>query len=61
DGCPPHYSTCARTLLDRMFKGRWIGRRGTVEWPARSPDLTSLDFYLPGKLKGMVYREKPTR
>ncbi|KOC60757.1 hypothetical protein WH47_06903 [Habropoda laboriosa] len=35
---------CARTVLDRMIKERWIGRRGTVRWPARSPDLTPLDF-----------------
>ncbi|KOC62993.1 hypothetical protein WH47_02442 [Habropoda laboriosa] len=34
-----------------MFRGRWIGRRGTVEWPARSPDLALLDLYLWGKLK----------
>jgi hypothetical protein len=24
---------------------RWIGRRGQIEWPARSPDLTRLDFF----------------
>lgn len=30
--------------LKAMFPGRWIGRRGRVEWPACSPDLTPLVF-----------------
>jgi hypothetical protein len=29
-----------------------------VEWPARSSDLTPLDFYLWGHLKEQVYPEK---
>ena len=28
-------------------------------WPPRSPDLTPLDFYLWGRLKGVVYRSNP--
>jgi hypothetical protein len=27
---------------------RWIGRVGFTEWPARSPDLTPLHFFLWG-------------
>jgi len=42
-----------------MWPGRWIGRRGAVEFPPRSPDLTPLDFYLWGTLKDVVYRRKP--
>lgn len=60
DGCPSHYSTIARNELNRQFYGRWIGRGGTVNWPARSPDLTSPDFYLWGFLKSKVYNEVPT-
>ena len=44
-----------RRWLDGQFTGHWIGRRGPVEWPATSPDLTPLDFYLWGHLKAMVY------
>ena len=33
--------------------------RGFIEWPARSPDLTPLDFYLWGYLKSKVYFDKP--
>ena len=44
-----------RRFLDEEFPGRWIGRRGPVEWPARSPDLTPPDFFLWGVLKPRVF------
>lgn len=59
DGAPPHYAAIVRQYLDRIFPGRWIGRRGAIEWPARSPDLTPLDFFLWGHLKSRVYIQKP--
>ena len=34
--------------------------KGPVPWPARSPDLTPLDFFLWGKLKDTVYKDIPT-
>ena len=37
---------------------RWIGRGSLIHWPARSPDLTPLDFCLWGWLKGEVYSTK---
>ncbi|XP_076643546.1 uncharacterized protein LOC143353824 [Halictus rubicundus] len=39
-GCLAHYSKVARTVLNTKYPGRWIGRRGPIPWPARSPDLT---------------------
>ena len=45
--------------FDETFPGRWIGRRGPIEWPARSPDLTPPDFFLWGVLKNAVYANKP--
>jgi hypothetical protein len=39
---------CVRSWLDRQFPGRWIGRRGPLEWPPRSPNLTSTLFLLVG-------------
>ena len=47
-----------RNYLDETFPERWIGSRGRIEWPHRSPDLTPLDFYLWGHLKTVVYRTK---
>ena len=60
DGAPPHYGLRVRQYLNEIFHDRWIGRRGGIEWPARSPDLTPLDFFLWGYLKGKVYVTKPT-
>ena len=51
-------SHCAELVGSNTFPGRWIGRRGPVEWPPRSPDLTPLDFWLWGYLKDKVYRHR---
>jgi transposase len=58
DGAPPHYAQSVRQFLDETFPGRWIGRRGPIEWPARSPDLTPTDFFLWGVIKDRVYATK---
>jgi len=58
DGAPPHYHQDGRMHLDETLPGQWIGRRGAVEFPPQSPDLTPLDFYLWGSLKDDVYRRK---
>jgi len=60
DGCPPHFSYMARQAADEMFPNRWIGRGGPVLWPPRSPDLSPVDFYFWGRVKDIVYRDRPT-
>ncbi|XP_066149124.1 uncharacterized protein [Euwallacea fornicatus] len=55
DGAPPHYAIPVRQFLDETFPDRWIGRRGAIEWSARSPDLSPLDFFLWGHLKSKIY------
>lgn len=59
DGAPPHYVAPVREFLDNRFPGQWIGRRGPIEWPARSPDLSPLDFFLWGHLKNKCFATKP--
>lgn len=59
DGAPPHYALPVRQYLSEIFPNRWIGRRGPYEWPARSPDLTPLDYFLWGYLKSKVYFNRP--
>lgn len=59
DGATLHYGRNVRNYLDTIFPERWIERRGTIEWPARSPDLTPLDYFLWGYLKDRVYKTKP--
>lgn len=59
DGAPPHYHLDVRRYLNVVFPARWIGRRGSVEWPPRSPDLTPCDFFFWGYLKSKVYTNRP--
>lgn len=59
DGAPPHYVAPVRQFLDTHFPGRWIGRRGPIEWPPRSPDLSPLDYFLWGHLKSTCYITTP--
>ena len=55
-------SPTARVTID-LLKGKFnelvILRNGPVEWPPRSCDLTSLDFFLLGHIKSMFYANKP--
>lgn len=60
DGAPAHFSRNVRNHLDQTFPNRWIGRNGPTQWPARSPDLTKLDFFLWGHVKQIVYQDPPT-
>lgn len=46
DGAPPHYEVRAREYLNQTVPWRSIGRREPIVWPARSPDLIPLDFFL---------------
>jgi len=59
DGAPAHFARVVRNYLNVLFPQRWIGRNGYVSWPARSPDLTPLDFYLWGYIKNVVYKDRP--
>lgn len=58
DGAPPHFGNNVRNALNEEFPGRWIGRRGSVEWPARSPDLTPMDYAVWGIVKEKVFAVK---
>lgn len=55
DGCPAHYALDVRGFLNASYANRWIGRQGPVAWPARSPDMTPLDYFLWGTMKQRVY------
>lgn len=57
DGCPAHYRRSVREWLDTNYPNKWIGRGGPTPWPARSPDLTPMDFYVWGHMKSLVYND----
>ena len=55
DGTPPHWVSDVRRFLDATFPNRWIGRDGPTRWPPRSPDITSLEFFLWVYVKDKVF------
>lgn len=44
DGAPPHNIREVVEFLTRKYQ-IWIGNTGPIRWPARSPDLSPLDFF----------------
>ncbi|KYN23489.1 hypothetical protein ALC57_04093, partial [Trachymyrmex cornetzi] len=60
DACRSHTSRVARTALNAMFPDKWIGKYGPINYPPQSPDLNILDYYFWGKIKDLIYPERPT-
>jgi len=46
---------CNIWFLDVTFPNRLIGRDGPTPWPPRSPDITTLDFFLWRYVKDKVF------
>jgi hypothetical protein len=59
DTATAHTARNAVRVVEYTFPARVISRRGTIEWPARSPNLNACDFFLWGYLKRKVYEKKP--
>lgn len=59
DGATSHTARICMAHLRNMFPGRLVSRHGDFNWPARSPDLTSPDFFLWGYLKARVFNNRP--
>jgi inhibitor of nuclear factor kappa-B kinase subunit alpha len=56
DGATPHTSNLVQTWLKSKFGEYFLDKS---KWPARSPDLNPLDFFLWGYLKSVVYKQLP--
>lgn len=56
DGAPAHNAGLLRVFLNGTFPNQWLGTRGPIPWPARSPDLSVLDFFFWGYLKDIIYK-----
>ncbi|GFW59139.1 transposable element Tc3 transposase [Trichonephila clavipes] len=59
DGATCHTARATIDLLKDTFGDRLISRFGPVNWPPRSCDLTSLDYFLWVYVKSLVYADKP--
>ena len=51
----PHSTSAVRDHLDQRFRQTSKGRGGPIAWPARSPGLTPLDYFLRDHMKILVY------
>ena len=59
DGAPTHRDRRCTRFLNYFKPNRWIGNNGPINWPARSPDITPMDFSIWGFIKDKVYRTTP--
>jgi len=59
DTCLSNTSRLAHAALNTMFSNKWIGKYGPINYPSQSPDLTVLDYYFWGRIKDLVYHERP--
>ena len=59
DGATAHTARQSVALLRGLFGERLISRFSGFNWPSRSPDLTTPDFFLWGYLKERVYVNNP--
>jgi hypothetical protein len=57
DGLSEHLGRQVTAYWNQLYENRWIGHRGPVPWPPRSPDLTTLGL-LWAVTKEMTYRTK---
>lgn len=46
DGAQAHTEGVLAAILNELYPERWIGTNVPNFWPARSPDLTTIVFYL---------------
>lgn len=56
DGAPCHNTIATTNYFNEQFP-EWMGRFGTIHWPPNSPDLTVMDSFFWGYLKGKFDRE----
>ncbi|GFT73421.1 uncharacterized protein TNCV_150251 [Trichonephila clavipes] len=59
DGATCHTARATIDLLKDTFGDRLISRFAPVNWPPRSCDLTTLDYFLWDYVKLLVYADKP--
>jgi hypothetical protein len=55
DEASPHFLRIVRQHLNQTLDEQWLGSGDPVNWPARSPGLNPLHFWLWGHLKTLVY------
>lgn len=57
DGATAHTTIQVRNWLQQTFPARHISRLTNFPWPARSPDLSVMDFFVWGFIKDKVFAD----
>ena len=60
DGAPVHITNEVREWLKKKFDGRVISRMMDQPWPAKSPDLSPLDYWFWGVAMSELRRVPPS-
>jgi hypothetical protein len=58
DGPPLHFRRQVTWFQNQHFTDRSISRGRPVAWPARSPDLSPLNYFLWDHMKSLVHAVK---
>lgn len=59
DGAPAHNALSVRAIINEHFPNRWIGTNSPhLRWPARSPDMNPLDFFMWGHITNLIHDRK---
>jgi hypothetical protein len=56
EGATCHTTRASMVVLNNLFPNHVVSRYGVIMWPARSPDLSTCDFFLWGYLKLQVFK-----
>ena len=59
DGAPPHWRTEVLEWLTSKFQDRLISHKTPRPWPAKSPDLSPLDYWFWSAAMAEVRRIQP--
>ena len=59
DGAPSHTSRISMACLEEKFSAKLISGKSEFPWPACSPDLNPLDYFLWGHVKSIVFEVNP--
>ena len=59
DGASSHTAADTIRYVTSLFGNRTIGKNLAINWPPRSPDLSTLDFFLWGYVKELTFQEPP--
>ena len=59
DGAPVHRARAVTAWLNELFGNRMVSLEQKHKWPPPFPDLTPLNFFLWGYIKGDVFKTSP--